>query len=311
MEATTSPDCVVVGGGAAGLSAALVLGRARRPTLVIDAGHQSNLPARGIGGLLGHDGRPPSELYALGRDELGRYPAVAVRDARVVGGRRTADGFALALDDGTEVEARRVLLALGMDYLRPDVPGLEELWGSTVFHCPYCHGWEVRDGRLAVLGVAGAAHRALLLRGWSADVVVLTGGAALDAGDRETLGRTGVPVDERPIARLRAEDGRLAAVVFEDGDELARDGILAHVPVAQRSGLGLQLGATLREDGTVDADRFGRTLVPGLYAAGDAATFPPAIAAAIAGGSMAAAILNGEAIAAEHGLPPMLPPREG
>jgi thioredoxin reductase len=303
-------DCVVVGGGAAGLSAALVLGRARRRTLVLDAGRQSNLPTHGIGGLLGHDGRPPGELYALGRRELDAYPAVEVRDAAVSTGRRTGAGFALTLEDGEVVEAPRVLLALGMDYVRPELPGLEPLWGTTVFHCPYCHGWEARDGRLAVLGGAAAAHRGLLLRGWSADVVVLTNGEAPADEDREVLRRAGVPVDERPIAALEAQDGRLAAVRFADGERLVRDGILAHTPLVQRSALAADLGATHREDGTVDADRFGRTVVPGLYAAGDVATFPPQIAAAIAGGAMAAAILNGEAVAAEHGLPAMLPPRE-
>jgi thioredoxin reductase len=309
MSENTPWECVIVGGGAAGLSAALVLGRARRRTLVLDAGRQSNLPAHGIGGLLGHDGRPPAELYALGRRELDAYPTVEVRDVAVADGRRTAEGFALTLERGDVVEAARVLLALGMDYVRPDLPGLEPLWGTTVFHCPYCHGWEARDGRLAVLGSAAAAHRALLLRGWSADVIVLANGEAPADEDRDALRRAGVPVDERPIAALEARDGRLAGVRFSDGELLPRDGILAHTPLAQRSALAADLGATHREDGTVDADGFGRTVVPGLYAAGDVATFPPQIAVAISGGAMAAAILNGEAMAAEHGLPPMLPPR--
>ena len=171
-------DCIVVGGGAAGLSAALVLGRARKRTLLIDAGEQCNLPAHGIGGLLGHDGLPPRDLYAKGREELARYPDVEVRDAEAIGAKQTSDGFTFELSDGTYEEGRRVLLATGLDYGYPEVPGIEERWGHSVFHCPFCHGWEVRDQVLGVLDPqqSGAA-RAMLLRGWSdqADPVQRTG----------------------------------------------------------------------------------------------------------------------------------------
>ena len=176
---TESWDCVVVGGGAAGLSAALVLGRARRRTLVVDDGNQSNLTASGIGGLLGHDGRPPAELYEIGRHELTAYPSVEVRTGAVIGGVRDDDGFGLDLGDGHHERTRRVVLATGMQYRPPEIPGLAELWGRSVFHCPFCHGWEVRDRPLAVLSRGERAiHSALLLRGWSDDIVLLTDGPA-------------------------------------------------------------------------------------------------------------------------------------
>ena len=138
-------DCIVVGGGAAGLSAALVLGRARRRTLLVDAGEPSNLPAEGIGGLLGHDGRPPAELYAMGRAELGAYSTIELREGIVAGGEQVDGGFALDLAGGGRELTRRVILATGMAYRAPDLPGLAELWGRSVFHCPFCHGWEMRD----------------------------------------------------------------------------------------------------------------------------------------------------------------------
>ena len=170
-------DCVIIGGGAAGLSAALVLGRARRRTLLVDAGHQSNLAAHGIGGLLGHDGRSPAELYAMARRELTAYPSVEVRTGEVVSWERVDAGFTLELADGRSESARRVVLATGMDYRHPALPGLAELWGRSVFHCPFCHGWEVRDQPLAVLASGDlAVQKALLLRGWSDDVVLLTDG---------------------------------------------------------------------------------------------------------------------------------------
>jgi thioredoxin reductase len=303
-------DCIVVGAGAAGLSAALVLGRARRRVLVLDAGEQSNLPAHGIGGLLGHDGRAPGELYARGRAELRAYDSVELRDDRVTGGATAHDEFRLTTADGAEVRAARVLLATGMEYVVPDLPGAAELWGDTVFHCPYCHGWEVRDRPLAVLGNAAAAHRALLLRGWSADVALLTDGPAeLDDGERERLKRAGVAVDERPVAGVRGRDGALEAVLFADGAELARDGLLVHAPPRQRSALAGELGAELTERGSVDVDEFGQTTVAGLYAAGDASSPMPQVAGAIADGSRAAAVINGDLLAEEHGLDPLIPRR--
>jgi thioredoxin reductase len=309
MNATTW-ECVVVGGGAAGLSAALVLGRARRRVLVLDAGEQSNRPAHGIGGLLGHDGLAPDALYERGRAELAAYPTVELRDGRVVAGERDDGRFVLTTADGDTLHAERVLLATGMRYAVPGLPGVDALWGDTVFHCPYCHGWELRDRLLAVLGNMAGAHRALLLRQWSADVVLLTDGPAeLDADERARLDRAGIPVDERPVAGVRGRDGALEAVLFADGGELARDGLLVGAPLQQRSGLAGDLGAELTERGGVDADAFGRTTVPGLYAAGDVASPMPQVAGAIADGSRAAAAINDDLLAAEHDMEPLIPSR--
>jgi thioredoxin reductase len=303
-------ECVIVGGGAAGLSAALVLGRARRRVLVLDTGEQSNRPAHGIGGLLGHDGRAPAELYERGREELAAYPSVELRDARVVTGSAQDAGFALSTADGASLHAARVLLATGMEYALPDLPGVAELWGDTVFHCPYCHGWEVRDRALAVLGATKAVHRAVLLRQWSADVVLLTDGPAeLDADERARLQRAAIPVDERRVTGVRAHAGALAAVRFADGGELARDGLLVPALLRQRSSLASDLGAELTERGSVDVDPFGRTTVPGLYAAGDVTSPMPQVAGAIADGSRAAAAINDELLASEHDMEPLIPRR--
>jgi thioredoxin reductase len=303
-------ECVIVGGGASGLSAALVLGRARRRVLVLDAGEQSNRPAHGIGGLLGHDGLAPAELYARGRTELAAYPSVEVREMRVTRGSPQDGRFVLWTADNEVLHAARVLLATGMAYAVPDLSGVAELWGGTVFHCPYCHGWEVRDGALAVLGNPAAAHRALLLRGWSADVVLLTDGPAdLDADERARLHRAGIPIVERRVAGVRGRDGALEAVLFADGEELPRDGLLVPAPLRQRSSLASDLGAELTERGTVDVDAFGQTTVPGLYAAGDVSSPMPQVAGAIADGSRAAAAINDALLAEEHGLEPMIPRR--
>jgi thioredoxin reductase len=301
METNTDSiwDCVVVGGGAAGLSAALVLGRARRRTLVVDAGRQSNRVAEGMGGLLGHDGVPPAALYATGRQELAAYRSVEVRTGQVRRGERRDDGlFVLELDDGSHQASLRVVLAVGMDYdyRRRDLPGMAERWGRSVFHCPFCHGWEVRDRALGVLdrGPSGV-RRALTLRMWSDDLTLLADGPAeLGTEERERLRAAGVAVDEGSVVGLRGPGDTLTAVVFADGDERPCGGLLVPVTLRQRSRLAGQLGAVAAPEGpvavdAVEVDPLGQTSVPGLFAAGDLTGRMPSVANAIASGSAAAA----------------------
>jgi thioredoxin reductase len=304
-------ECIVVGAGAAGLSAALVLGRARRRTLVVDAGRPSNGVAHGIGGLLGQDGRAPADFYAAGRAELAAYPTVELRAGEVVDGERRDGGFELLLSSGRRELGRRVLLATGMDYRPPSLPGVAQRWGRSVFHCPFCHGWEVRDRRLGVLGGgAEGLRRALLLRAWSDDVTLLADGPAeLDAEALERLRRAGVPVDERRVAALRGPGEALSAVVFEDGDERPCEGLLVPVTMHQRSALAGRLGAAPapREPITPDAlavDQGFRTNVPGVSAAGDLSVLMPSVASAVAAGSAAAAMIVHDLMDEAHGLAP-------
>ncbi len=302
-------DCIVVGAGAAGLSAALVLGRARQRTLVVDAGRQSNLVAHGIGGLLGNDGRPPAEFYAAGRNELAAYPTVELRSGEVVAGERRDGGFVLDMADGSQETARRVLLASGMDYRFPPLPGIPERWGRSVFHCPFCHGWEVRDQPLGVLdrGATGV-HRALLLRVWSDDVTLLANGPAeLEADDVERLRRAGVTIDERPVAELCGPGTTLTAVVLSDGTERRLGGLLVPVTLYQRSPLAEQLGAAAGSPGpvvadAVEVDSMFQTGVPGLSAAGDLSCQMPSVANAIAAGSNAAAMIVRSVVSEAYGL---------
>ncbi len=299
----TTWECIVVGAGAAGLSAALVLGRARRRTLVIDAGAPSNRTAHGIGGLLGHDRRPPADFYAAGREELRAYPTVELRPGAVVDGEPVDGGYVLELADGSRERTRRVLLATGMDYRYPELPGIAGRWGRSVFHCPFCHGWEVRDGALGVLdrGASGV-HRALLLRAWSDAVTLLADGPAeLDADERERLAAAGVTVDERRVAELRGPGDALTEVVFGDGTTRECDALLVPVTLHQRSGLAERLGAYAAAPGPLSADGVAidgafATSAPGVFAAGDLSTQMPSVAGAVAAGNAAAAMLVREMV---------------
>jgi thioredoxin reductase len=322
---TSEWDCVVVGGGAAGLSAGLVLARARRRTLLLDIGGQSNRVAEGIGGLLGNDRRPPAEFYAAGREEIAAYDDVEVRDAEVADGERLGattgepDGerlgatpverpataadpdhrFALSLADGETALARRVLLATGMDYRYPDLPGARERWGRSVFHCPFCHGWEVRGQDLAVLGGDEmAVHRALLLTSWSESVTLLSDGAEIAGEAAGRLAAAGVGIDDRAVASLQGPGSSLSSVVFEDGSERALGGLLVGVTLHRRSDLPGRLGAATAPASpitaeAVEVDATMNAGVPGLYAAGDLLPHPPSVPAAIASGQFAAAQVVG------------------
>jgi len=290
----TNVDALVVGGAAAGLSAALVLGRARVPTLVVDAGEPSNRTAPAIGGLLGQEATSPAQLYAAGREQLAAHPAVELRAGVVTTIEPAGDGadpaFRVTLGDGGAVDARRVLLAGGMRYEVPDTPGLAALWGDRAFACPYCHGWEHRDQRIGILGATAVAHRVALLRSWSEDLLVLADGR-LAPEDGEVLQAAGVPVDERRVAAVSPG----VVVRFTDGEEVAVDALHVPAPMTPRDDLAARLGVATTElpngTGIADVDRFGVTSVPGVFAAGDAAGAGN-VAAAIAGGSLAATGLH-------------------
>jgi thioredoxin reductase len=260
-------DCIVIGGGVAGLSAAMVLGRARRRTLLLDAGGQSNRAASHVGGLLGNDRIPPAQLYEAGRAQVEAYEAVTLREDEAVSASREGEGFSVATADGEQASARALVLATGMDYEVPDVPGFAELWGGAVFHCPFCHGWEVRDQAVAVLGSGEIADRQVaLISNWTDDVT------AVDPGE---------------VSGLRVEEGALRAIVRHDGSEVPCEAVFVHAPLHPRGDLAAQLGLELTDHGTVQADPTGATSVPGVYAAGDVAVSPQQVAIALGSGHMA------------------------
>jgi thioredoxin reductase len=284
-------DVVIVGAGAAGLNAALLLGRARRKVLVLDAGQPRNAPAAHMHGFLSRDGLPPERLLDLGRAEIARYGVGLVR-GRV---ERIDHGYDVRLVGGPVIRARRVLVATGLRDELPDVPGLRERWGRDVLHCPYCHGYEVRDQPLGVLGAEpGAVHQALLLRQWSDDVVFFSHTLRLTDDDRERLEARGLRIVDGRVTQVAVDGDRVRGVELADGGVVPRAAVFVFPRMVPQDDLLTGLGCATDDSGWVVTDRTGRTSVPGVWAAGNVVDPRAQVVTAAGMGSAAAFALNGD-----------------
>jgi thioredoxin reductase len=297
-------EAVVVGGGAAGLSAALVLGRARRRTLVVDAGEPRNTPSAHMQGYLSRDGMSPAEFLAIGREEIARYGVELVRD-RVVDAAKDED-FTVVLASGGTVRARQLVIATGLKDELPEVPGLAERFGRDVVHCPYCHGWEARDLPTGVLATSPlSVHQALMVTQWSKDVRLFlheVDESELTDDDLRRLAAAGVAVVPGKVAGLRVAEDRLTGIRLEDGTVHDREVLYAAPRAVPNNELLVRLGAELRETpfGAYPViDERGLTSVPGLWAAGNASGFAEQVINAASRGYRAGAAINGELLMAD------------
>ena len=297
---TETYEVIVIGGGAAGLSAALVLGRSRRRTLVVDAGEPRNAPSAHMQGYLSRDGMSPAEFLAIGREEIARYGVELVRD-RAVDVTKDGSGFTVALESGRGVRARRLVIATGLRDELPEVPGLAERFGRDALHCPYCHGWEVRDRAFGVLATTPlSVHQALMVSQWSKDVTFFlheVDEGELSDDDLRRLAAAGVRVVPGTVAEVLVEDDRLTGVRLADGSEHAREVLFVAPRAVPQTDLLQRLGAELTETpfGAYPVvDPTGLTTVPGVWTAGNAMGFAEQVINAAAGGYRAAATINGE-----------------
>ncbi|MFC4552173.1 MULTISPECIES: NAD(P)/FAD-dependent oxidoreductase [Halorussus] len=293
-------DVLIVGGGPAGLSAALQLGRSLRSVLVCDNGEPRNGPADESHGYLTRDGIPPEELRRLGREEVSEYEA-EFRDSRVTDVSRDDDGFTSTLDSDETVTSRKVVLATGVRDDLPDTDGFEELWGSGVHHCPYCHGYEVRDEPLGVIVTnRHMADYAKLIYNLSDDLVVFTDGEdVFDEESRSAFVERGIEIEDEPITALDGSEGALESVSLADGRDVARHALFYPPPMEQHSELPERLGLEVNQAGLVDATRsergIGFTSVEGLFVAGDVSSgAPPSIPSAVADGYAVGTTVNME-----------------
>jgi thioredoxin reductase len=292
-------DVVVIGGGAAGLSAALVLARAQRRVAVVDADEPRNAPAEHMQGFLSRDGLAPAELLRLGREEVTGYGAEVVT-GRVAGVRRAdarAPGFDVTLASGVLLRARRVIVATGLRDELPDIPGVRERWGRDLLHCPYCHGHEVREQPLGVIGATSeAVTHAHLVRQWSHDVVLFTHADDLAEDQREALVARAIGIVDGPIARLVVADDGLTGVELADGRVVPRTAVFVRPHLVPDNEVLTSLGCDLDDNGWVVADPMGRTSVPGVWVAGNVANPRAQVITAAGEGSAAAIALNADLV---------------
>jgi thioredoxin reductase len=288
-------DVVIVGAGPAGLSAALMLGRCRRSVLVVDNGKNRNRASRALHGFLTRDGTPPAEFLRLAREELSPYDTVELRLDDVVAAECRDDGFYVTLASGDVISSRKLLLATGVVDNLPEIPGFRELYGRSVFHCPYCDGWELCDRPLAIYGRGQRGFgMALELTAWSRDLVLCTDGPAeIDAEGRERLTRNRIAVREERIVRLEGNgDGVLQQIVFDGGEPLPRRALFFTTGQYQRSDLLMRLGCEFNDKGTVRTGKYETTHLPGLFVAGDASRAVQWVVVAAAEGAEAAFAIN-------------------
>jgi len=302
----TMYDVLVIGGGAAGLSAAQMLGRSRRSVLVVDSGEPRNAPAQGVHGFLSRDGVSPAELLRIGRAEAEHYGVRIVRGEAVAASGNAGEGFTVALADGRTVRGSRLLVTTGLVDELPGIAGLRQRWGRDVLHCPFCHGWEVRDQSIGILGNGPwSVHQALLFRQWSPGITLFLNGLTHPTeAELEQLAARGVTVVSGAVGSLRVEQDRLRGVALADGTEIAVEALVVGPRVRARleAFAGLGLTAVQHPMGIGDflaTDADGATAVPGVWAAGNVTDPRAQVLASAAAGSWTAVVINNNLMAEE------------
>lgn len=295
MDATDLYHVIIVGGGPAGLSAALLLGRCRRKVLVIDAGNPRNARSHAMHGFLSRDGTHPGEFLKMAREEVKRY-GVKLHEGTVMCSNRQENGFEVQLLDESKYYCRKLLLATGVVDRLPNLENIEDFYGRSVHHCPYCDGWEHSDEPIAVYGKGkGGTSLALTMRTWSRDILLCTdGNPKLSAADKLRLSREAIEVNIKPIRRLTGSGGKLASIVFEDGTEVPRRAMFFSTGNVQRSALPEGCGCALTPKGAIKTSRGQKSTVSGIWVCGDAAEDTQYVIVAAAEGAKAAMAINRE-----------------
>lgn len=291
-------DTVIIGGSSAGLSAALVLGRSLREVIVIDDQKPCNRFSHASHGFLTRDGTPPADLLQIAHEQLKQYTTVLVKAATALRVEKTDNGFEITCSDSSALQARIVLLATGLHDELPPLTGIDGLWGKSVFHCPYCDGYEVRGKALAVYGENEAAlHQVMLLRNLTTNLTLCPAeGWELTGAQREKLTRYGIRVLELPIAALESTGDQLEAIRFIDGNSLSCDALFIRPKTTHNAPFARELGCSVNAQNVVQVDVRGRTSVEGVYAAGDIASPMRSVAIAVAQGAAAGYGINAELI---------------
>jgi len=287
-------DVIIVGGSSAGLSAALILGRSRRNVLMFDDSKPCNRFSHASHGFLTRDGVRPADLLQIAREQLAPYESVTRRSATVAHVSRIEGGFRVETEAGDVHTARKLLLATGLKDTLPSLDGIEPFFGTSVFHCPYCDGWEVRDQPIVVYNESEIAfHQAMMLHQWTHDLTLCTGGASvLTDEERARLQKNAITLNETPAVRVEGSNGSVERLIFADGSAIQCAAIFVRLTSSQRTPFAQQLGCALNENGLVLVDASAQTTVAGVYAAGDMANPIRSVAIAVAHGATAAYHIN-------------------
>jgi len=291
-------DAAIIGGSYAGLSAAMALGRSMRDVLIVDNGKPCNRQTPHAHNFITHDGETPAAIASKAREQVLAYPTLQWVNDLATGVQGADQNFSVTTSSGETYRAKKLLLAMGVKDIMPDVKGFSDCWGISVLHCPYCHGYEVRQSALGVFANGDMGFEmSKLISHWSSTLTLFTNGAAtLTEAQRKDLDRHGIPIVEKEISELTHEKGYIKQLVFKDGSTQVLDALFAKIPNVQHSDMAIQLNCALTDAGYVSVDSFQKTTVKGIYAAGDCTTMFRALSAAVASGGLAGAMMNRELI---------------
>ncbi len=297
----TNYDVIIIGGSYAGLQAGMTLGRSLRNVLIIDSGEPCNKQTPHSHNFLTRDGEPPAVIAAKAKEQLKEYATVSFFQDKAAYGMPYNAGFEIGTLSGKSFTARKLIFASGVKDIMPDIAGFAQCWGISALHCPYCHGYEVRNLPTGILANGDVAFEfAKLINNWTDKLTVFTNGKATLTGDQLLkLKAKQIDVVEAEVKEILHQNGQINKILFTDGSELYINALYARLPLVQHCQITQQLGCQLLENGLIKVDEFGRTTIPGVYAAGDCVTVMRSVASAVATGSFSAAMINKELIEAD------------
>ncbi|WPR73795.1 NAD(P)/FAD-dependent oxidoreductase [Algoriphagus sp. NG3] len=300
MEASKF-DIIIIGGSYSGLSAAMALGRSLRKVLVIDAGNPCNRQTPHSHNFLTQDGRTPAEISALARQQVEQYNTVSFLSGNAVSAKKSGDGFEIQTEDGEVFQSKKLILATGVQDIMPDIPGFAECWGISVIHCPYCHGYEVRNQKTGILANGDFGFEfGKMITNWTKDLTLFTNGkSTLTAEQTTKLTAKGVTVIETEIDHISHLNGNLERLILKDGTNIPLQALYAKADFVQSSNIPSSLGVELTDHGHIKVDPMQNTSIPGIYACGDNTTQFRSVSYAVSTGTMAGAACNKELIAEE------------